>query len=160
MQSFLRALLSKMDAFEKLGKLINQKLSTNEKIMTDVNDLRKDKSSDSSTSDVSKKNKTSAKKIKIDSPKKQIKASVVRFPRNENNEKQKRAIPADVKKAYDFFSLNENASEKEINDAYHAKLKTYHPDNKSQNEIVQKVANQKTKETLTAYQTIKAWHNN
>lgn len=155
-----------MDAFEKLGKLINQKLSTNEKIMTDVNDLRKDKSSDSSTSDVSKKkienksspkNKTSAKKIKIDSPKKRIKASVIKFQSNAN---PKRMIPPDVKKAYDFFSLNENASEKEINDAYHAKLKTYHPDNKSQNEIVQKVANQKTKETLDAYKTIKAWHNN
>ncbi|MBQ9630902.1 MAG: J domain-containing protein, partial [Treponema sp.] len=128
-------------------------INSNKNTLTKKNiSLFKNKKVSFSKKNVNKKN------INIDKSKK--KASVIRtysaIPHTSLIHKE---IPIDILKAYNSLGLQYGASEKEITEAYHSKLKMYHPDNKSSNEIVQKVANNKTEEIISAYNTIKKFLN-
>jgi len=67
------------------------------------------------------------------------------------------AVPADTAAAFKFLGLPVTASLDECRKAYKTKLKRYHPDNNSDNPVVQKVASRKTDELVQAFSTVSAW---
>ncbi|MDE5614475.1 MAG: J domain-containing protein [Treponemataceae bacterium] len=63
-------------------------------------------------------------------------------------------VPADVRNALAFFGLDETASRDDARKAYHEKLKYYHPDRHGGNPVLQKVAREKTRSVIAAWQTL------
>lgn len=63
-------------------------------------------------------------------------------------------IPAEVREALAFFGLNETAGRDDAKKAYHEKLKYYHPDRHGGNAVLQKVAREKTRRVIAAWETL------
>lgn len=58
------------------------------------------------------------------------------------------------KAAYAVLGLKQGAAAEEVKAAWREKLKMFHPDSNSSNEVVQKVAKQKTLEVMEAYRVL------
>ena len=66
----------------------------------------------------------------------------------------RKEIPAEVKKALSFLGLEEDALIDDVKKAYHEKLKYYHPDRHGDNPVLQKVARNKTREVIEAWELL------
>lgn len=66
-------------------------------------------------------------------------------------------VPPEVIAAFKLLGVDPLSSPEECLKAYRSKLKRYHPDNNSDNPIVQKVAAQKTRELIKTYKIIRQW---
>ncbi|MFA6856406.1 MAG: DnaJ domain-containing protein [Treponema sp.] len=67
------------------------------------------------------------------------------------------SLPDYVARSYAVLETAADASEDEIRNAYRAKLKIFHPDINSSNEIIQKIAKRKTSEIIEAYEILTEW---
>lgn len=65
-------------------------------------------------------------------------------------------MPSAVKTALALLGLDENATIDEAKKAYHEKLKYYHPDRHGTNPVLQKVARDKTRQVIEAWNVINA----
>ena len=63
-------------------------------------------------------------------------------------------LPANVRDALAFFGLDETASRDDARKAYHEKLKYYHPDRHGGNPVLQKIAREKTRSVIAAWETL------
>ncbi len=75
----------------------------------------------------------------------------------ESIQTEMKSVPPDVKEAFKLLGVDSLSSPEECLKAYRTKLKRYHPDNNSDNPIVQKVAAQKTRELIKIYKIIRQW---
>lgn len=66
-------------------------------------------------------------------------------------------VPPEVKAAYAALGLEMGASLDEIKAAWREKIKMFHPDSNSGNEVVQRVAQKKTLEVMAAYKVLLAF---
>ena len=75
-------------------------------------------------------------------------------PRKERRSLVYPVLPTDVREALAFFGLDETASRDDAKKAYHEKLKYYHPDRHGGNPVLQKVAREKTRSVIAAWETL------
>lgn len=72
----------------------------------------------------------------------------------EESPKEARTLTKAQKKAFDFFGISEDATSVQARNAYRAKLKYFHPDRHGDNPVLQKVARDKTRQTLEMWEII------
>jgi preprotein translocase subunit Sec63 len=70
---------------------------------------------------------------------------------------QTAVFPDYILNSYKVLGIKTDATEDKIKNAYHEKLKMFHPDSNSSNETIQKIARQKTTELIEAYKLLSDW---
>ncbi len=65
-----------------------------------------------------------------------------------------RRISPELEKAYALFGLSISASKDDVKKAYKEKLLYYHPDRYAGKELMEKIANDKTRELVAAYKLL------
>ena len=76
------------------------------------------------------------------------------IPRKKRRSSVYSVLPTDIREALAFFGLDETASRDDAKKAYHEKLKYYHPDRHGGNPVLQKVAREKTRSVIAAWETL------
>lgn len=70
----------------------------------------------------------------------------------------KKELPQNVKKAFAFISIPEDAGYSEAKKLYREKLMYYHPDRRNSNPVLQKVAKEKTERLLKEWALLEEWY--
>ena len=70
---------------------------------------------------------------------------------------RQKPFSAAEKKAASVLGLGEAASLEEVKKAYREKLKYFHPDRHGDNPVLQKVAREKTRQVIEAWETLRAF---
>ena len=70
----------------------------------------------------------------------------------------KKTIPKEVKSAFAFIGLSEEADYESAKKIYREKLMYYHPDRRNDNPVLQKVAKEKTAMLLKNWKILESWY--
>lgn len=152
--------------YEKLGELLSESLEKGEVLQFTEEDTFSEEKFDifqNLSSSQEKSEKKSAEKIKEESKEqnkehKQFTAGTSQNRRKSSiNQKRKKTgmvykvLPPEVERAYRLLDITVSATQEDIKKAYKEKLKYYHPDRHQNNEVLQKVATNKTKQIVEAF---------
>ncbi len=70
------------------------------------------------------------------------------------------SLPENIKQALGALSLPEDATAEQAKKAYHEKLMYYHPDKWGDNQVLQKIAREKTQGVINAWTLLEEWFKN
>lgn len=155
--------------YKKLGELLSESLEKGEvlqftkedafseekfDIFSDMSSSEEEKSSEKKKS--SAQNDSSSEKLNSSFQKSQSQGKRSRTQNDFSSAKEKKGIvykvlPPEVERAYRLLDITVSASVEDIKKAYKEKLKYYHPDRHQNNEVLQKVATNKTKQIVEAF---------
>ncbi|WP_407426692.1 hypothetical protein [Treponema sp.] len=71
---------------------------------------------------------------------------------------QQKSLPADIKNAFSFIGISEEADFNNAKKIYREKLMYYHPDRRNENPVLQKVAKEKTEQLLREWEKVEKWY--
>ncbi len=167
-----------MDFYQRLGDLLKQTLDNGEIVFIKTEDVQNQSKSDFHKSQSqSSPNPTPKGNEFNESPILKNRSSHLEYERplqngtiyhggeglnfspdnlNKNFSPQKKLSP-EIERAFRFFNLSPDSSMEEIKKAYKEKIKYYHPDKYQGNDVLLKIATDKTKQAVEYYDLICKW---
>lgn len=146
--------------YDRLGDLLNETLQAGHVKFVKPKQVKKCEEKKSVQEETSKPEETGKKEDSVSCKKRTSGPGKTYGPQKFERPKPQatgviiKALPPEVERACRLLGVNSSASKEEVKKAYKEKLQYYHPDKHAGNPILEKIAGDKTRQVVEAYELI------